>query len=52
MKILDYLLLSQKMEKPFFNNQDYKNAKLLFHLNTILFPDSENAKNDLARIPD
>jgi len=36
----------------FFNNQDYKNAKLLFHLNTILFPESDNAKNDLARIPE
>ncbi|MFK8005121.1 MAG: serine hydrolase domain-containing protein [Saprospiraceae bacterium] len=36
----------------FFNNQDYKNAEILFRLNTILFPESESAKNDLARIPD
>ena len=36
----------------FFNNRDYNNVKLLFLLNTILFPESENAINDLARIPD
>ncbi|MFK7774674.1 MAG: serine hydrolase domain-containing protein [Saprospiraceae bacterium] len=35
----------------FFNNQDYKNAEMLFRLNTILFPESESARNDLDRIP-
>ena len=33
----------------FLNNKNYEHAALLFKLNSILFPDSESAKNDLAK---